>query len=222
MVTARRVIVVDDSVLFRQGLAGLLRAADIVVCEELDDAQSLNAAMHRHRPDAVVLDVRMPPTFTDEGIRAAQNIRADYPEVGVLVLSTYAEGSWAAELFAKGSAGLGYLLKDRVGDVQTLVAAIERVSSKHTVVDPDVIERLLTARTAGGSLSELSQREREVLSLMAEGLSNAGIGERLFLSGRTAEAHIAPLVNKLPLQPGDRAYNRRVLAVLAFLREATH
>ncbi len=215
-----RVLLVDDSALFRQGLAALLTVAGLEVVGELADARFLAEEVRRSAPRVVVLDARMPPTHTDEGIRAALALRTDFPDVGVLLLSTYAEGVWANQLFSAGSAGLGYLLKDRVNDAATLIESIRRVEGGGTVVDPDVIERLLAVTNRRSVLDELSTRELEVLGLMAEGRSNVGIGRALHLSPRTVEAYIASIFVKLPLAPDDTTSNRRVLAVLAFLQQA--
>jgi len=220
--TARgmRAVLVDDSSLFRHGLAGLLTAAGIEVVAELSDAEALPAVVHGQRPDVVLLDVRMPPTHTDEGINAAIAVRAQAPEVGVLVLSTYAEGAWARRLFEHGATGLGYLLKDRVDDVVTLVDALRRVAEGGTAVDPEVVGSLLSrGERTSSALNGLSPREREVLRLMAEGMSNGGIGQKLFLSARTVETHVTAIFDKLPLHDADHATNRRVLAVLTYLDE---
>jgi DNA-binding NarL/FixJ family response regulator len=214
-----RVVLVDDSALFRQGLSRLLQLAGVDVVAEMGSSASLPAVLDAKRPHVAVLDVRMPPTHTDEGIRTAVAIRASHPHVGVLVLSTYAEGVWANQLFSAGSAGLGYLLKDRVDDVATLVEALDRVHAGGTVVDPEVVTRLLSLTRRRTVLDTLSQRERDVLSLMAQGRSNVGIGQALFLSPRTVEAHIASIFGKLPLAGDDNTTNRRVLAVLAFLQQ---
>ena len=216
---ARRVVLVDDSALFRQGLSRLLQLAGVRVLAELNAAAPLSALLDAEPPDVVILDVRMPPTHTDEGIRAALTIRASHPHVGVLVLSTYAEGVWAKELFSSGSSGLGYLLKDRVDDVATLVDALERVRAGGSVVDPEVVSRLLAVTSRRTVLDTLTPRERDVLRLMAEGRSNLGIGRALYLSPRTVEAHIASIFAKLPLSDDDNRLNRRVLAVLAFLQD---
>ena len=218
-VSAPRVVLVEDSALFRQGVAALLTAAGLEVVAELPDARPLPAVIEHVHPDVVILDIRMPPTHTDEGIRAALEVRATHPEVAVLVLSTYVEGSWAQSLFRNGSQGLGYLLKDRVDDVTALVEAIRRIRAGEAVVDPEVISRLLRATDQRSALERLTEREREVLSLMAEGMSTSGIGSRLYLSARTVEAHIAAIFHKLPLDDVDNTQNRRVLAVLAFLRD---
>lgn len=211
------VVLVDDSALFRQGLAGLLTAAGLEVSAQLSSAEGLVRALDDAHPDVAILDVRMPPTHTDEGIRLATELRSSHPDLGVLVLSTYTEGLWANQLFAGGSKGLGYLIKDRVDDVPALVAAIRRIAAGGTVVDPEVVSRLLALTQRRSSLTDLTDRERAVLSLMAEGRSNVGIGKELFLSPRTVEAHIAAVFTKLPLDAEDNTMNRRVLAVLAYL-----
>lgn len=215
-----RVLLVDDSALFREGLAALLTAAGLDVVGQLPDADGLPAAIERTRPQVVVLDARMPPSHTDEGIRAALRIRRQFDEVGVLVLSTYAEGVWASQLFSDGSAGVGYLLKDRVDDTQDLIDAIDRINNRGSVVDPEVVQRLLAVTTHRSAIDLLSERERDVLSLMAQGRSNLGIGQAIHLSPRTVEAHIASIFLKLPLDSDDNTTNRRVLAVLAYLQDA--
>ena len=216
-----RVVLVDDSVLFRQGLGALLTAAGLKVVAELGDPSALPAVIRRHSPGTVVMDARMPPTHTDEGIRAALEVRREFPDVGVLVLSTYAEGTWANQLFSAGAKGMGYLLKDRVDDTAALIDAVRRVSAGGSVVDPEVVERLLALTNHRSALDELSQRERSVLTLMAQGRSNVGIGNDLHLSSRTVEAYIAAIFAKLPMNGEDRASNRRVLAVLTFLQDRT-
>lgn len=217
---ALRIVIVDDSSLFRQGLASLLTAAGLEVAAELGSTDALSAVMTRARPDVVLLDVRMPPTHTDEGIAAALALREGFPDTGVLVLSTYAEVEWARRLLANGASGIGYLLKDRVDDVPTLIAAIRRVAAGGTAIDAEVVSNLLIRNAQRPSaMDSLSPRELETLALMAEGLSNAGIGAKLFLSARTVEAHIASIFDKLPLQHRDSSTNRRVLAVLAYLND---
>jgi len=216
-----RVVVADDSALFRRGLAGLLTAAGQQVVAEVGDVPAVLAAVAACRPDAVLLDIRMPPSHTDEGIRAALQLRATHPSVGVLVLSTYAESEWVARLLVEGAAGIGYLLKDRVDDVASLLDAIRRVAHGGTAIDPDLVASLLSARSRSASqtpLAALSSRERDVLQLMAEGFSNGGISRRLHLSPRTVETYVAGLFTKLSFPPDDGDLNRRVLAVLAFLR----
>ena len=215
--TSTRVAVVDDSTLFRDGLATLLGLAGFAVVARLGSPAGLPAVLRAETPHVVVMDVRMPPTHTDEGIRAALATRAGHPDVGVLVLSTYAEGVWARRLFAEGSSRLGYLLKDRVDDVATLVGAIDRVRAGGTVVDPEVVDRLLAISRRQESLAALTSREEEVLRLMATGRSNEGIGRALHLSPRTVEAHIAAVFTKLALPADDNTSNRRVLAALAYL-----
>jgi len=214
-----RVALVDDSALFRAGLARLLELAGLTVVAQLPRATALAAVVQSLAPDVVLLDVRLPPTHTDEGIVSALELRAGRPDVGVLVLSTYAEGVWARQLFARGSAGLGYLLKDRVDDVPALIDAIRRVHDGGTVVDPEVVARLVESTTRRSALDRLSPREHAILTLMAEGRSNVGIGKALFLSPRTVEAHIASVFAKVPLDSEDNTSNRRVLAVLTFLQE---
>lgn len=214
-----QVVLVDDSTLFRQGLAALLTAAKLQVVAQLADPAALPAVIHLHSPGTVILDARMPPTHTDEGIRAALQVRRDFPDVGVLVLSTYAEGTWANQLFSAGAKGMGYLLKDRVDDTSVLIEAVHTVSKGGSVVDPEVVQRLIVLTNHRSLLDELSDRERDVLTLMAEGRSNVGIGRGLHLSPRTVEAYIAAIFAKLPMNSDDRASNRRVLAVLTFLQE---
>jgi len=218
---ALRVVVADDSALFRRGLAGLLSAAGLQVLAEVGDVPGVLAAVEACRPDAVLLDIRMPPTHTDEGIRAALQLRAEHPSIGVLVLSTYAESEWVARLLVEGAAGVGYLLKDRVDDVTSLLDAIRRVAAGGTAIDPELVASLLNARARSAAptpLAALSSRERDVLQLMAEGFSNSGISRRLHLSPRTVETYVAGLFTKLSFPPDDGDLNRRVLAVLAFLR----
>lgn len=214
-----RVALVDDSALFRTGVAQLLVLAGLQVVGQLPSAAAVPALVEDQHPDVVLLDVRLPPTHTDEGIRCALELRSAFPDTGVLVLSTYVEGSWARQLFAAGPSGLGYLLKDRVDDVTALVDAIERVRGGGTVVDPEVVARLVGPTGGRSALDQLSERELDVLRLMAEGRSNVGIGKALFLSPRTVEAHVASIFAKLPLDADDNTANRRVLAVLTFLQE---
>jgi DNA-binding NarL/FixJ family response regulator len=214
-----RVVLADDSALFRGGLAALLRAVDVDVIAQAEDVPGVLAAIERQRPDVAVLDVRMPPTHTDEGIRAALEIRQDFPDVGVVVLSTYAESEWVARLLAGGADRLGYLLKDRVDDVASLVAALRRVAAGGTAVDPAVVTQLLGRRARSGGLEALTDRERSVLALMAEGLTNAAIARRLYLAPKTVETHVAAIFTTLGLVT-DADANRRVRAVVTFLRAA--
>jgi len=212
-----RLIVADDSLLFREGLVRLLSEQNFDVLAQADNAEDLVRRVGGLRPDAAVVDIRMPPTFTDEGLRAALEIGERYPDVGVLVLSQYVESGSAMRLLQHGSAGRGYLLKDRVGDLDGFADAIRRVAGGGSVVDPEVVTALIGRRRATGPLDELTGRERECLALMAEGRSNAGICERIFLSPRTVESHVRTIFRKLGL---DEAHDdhRRVLAVLTYLR----
>jgi DNA-binding NarL/FixJ family response regulator len=211
-----RVVIAEDQVLLREGLARLFRDAEHEVVASMGDASRLLPAVAGHHPDLVVVDIRMPPSFTDEGARAARAIKDTHAEVGVLVLSQHIETTHALELVTRG--GFGYLLKDRVLDVDDFLAAAERVASGGSALDPKVVASLLSPRVAG-PLCELSEREREVLELMAEGLTNSGIAKHLYLSERTIEAHVRHLLMKLDL-PESEDGHRRVLAVLAHLRAA--
>ena len=210
-----RVVIAEDQVLLREGLARLFADGGHEVAASRGDARGLVATVTGHRPDLVVVDVRMPPTFTDEGARAAYEIKRSHPQVGVLVLSQHIETSYAIELVTTG--GFGYLLKDRVLAVDEFLDAAERVARGGSALDPQVVGRLLSPSDPGGPLAELSDREREVLKLMAEGLTNSGIAKRLYLSERTVEAHVRHVLMKLELPGGDDSH-RRVLAVLAHLR----
>jgi DNA-binding NarL/FixJ family response regulator len=212
-----RVVIADDSVLLREGLARLLAEAGIETCAMVGDAEQLESAVDAHRPDVAVVDIRMPPTFSHEGARAATRLRERDERLGILLLSQSLESRYAAQLARVQPKGFGYLLKDRVIDVATLVDAVERVAAGGTVLDPDVISYLLGRRTTRDRLATLSDREREVLGLMAEGRSNAAIGRRLVLGEKTVESHIGSILTKLDLlpQPDD---HRRVLAVVAWLQ----
>jgi DNA-binding NarL/FixJ family response regulator len=211
-------VVADDSALFRSGLVGLLGAAGVTVLAEAGEATALERAVDAHAPAVALVDVRMPPTHTDEGIDAAIRLRERFPALGVLVLSTYAESEWVARLLAGGADRLGYLLKDRVDNVETLVAAMSRVAAGGTAVDPEVVARLLASRSRDdGPLARLTVRERDVLGLMAQGLSNVGIGKRLHLAPKTVEAHVAHIFTTLGLLTDDDT-NRRVRAVVTLLR----
>lgn len=216
--SALRVAIADDSGIFRDGLAMLLTAGGIEVIASCPDVPSLLAAVSAHHPDACVVDVRMPPSHTDEGIRAAVTIRAEHPHVGVLVLSTYTEPEWAEQLLADGSGGVGYLLKDRVHDGAELIDALTRVSSGGTAVDPEIVSVLLRRHTGSSALDSLTPRELQVVSHMAQGRSNRGISKAMFLAPKTVEAHVAAVFTKLGLHAdADEHDNRRVLAVLAYL-----
>jgi DNA-binding NarL/FixJ family response regulator len=213
-----RVVIADDAVLFREGLARVLQAAGIQVAAQVGDAEQLLARVRADPPDAVVVDIRMPPTHTREGLDAAQRIRAEHPPVGVLVLSQYAEPHHAMQLLENGASGVGYLLKDRVTDVGEVVDAVRRVAVGGSVIDPEVVTQLVSRRRTRDPIQELSERERQVLALMAEGRSNQAIGERLFLSPKTVEAHVRSIFTRLDLHAAAPDDHRRVLAVLAFLR----
>jgi DNA-binding NarL/FixJ family response regulator len=212
-----RVVIADDAVLFREGLARVLEAAGIHVAGQVGDAEQLLARVRAEPPDAAVVDIRMPPTHTREGLDAARRIHAGHPRVGVLVLSQYVEPHHAVQLLEDGARGVGYLLKDRVTDVGEVVDAVRRVAGGGSVIDPEVVAQLLGRRRARNPIEELTDREREVLALMAEGRSNQAISQRLFLSPKTVEAHVRSIFTRLDLAatPDD---HRRVLAVLAFLR----
>ena len=212
-----RVILADDSVLLREGVARLLSDAGFAVVAQAGDSEELLAAIAADPPDVAITDIRMPPTHSDEGLRAAHRIRAEHPGVGVLVLSQYVETEYAVDLVAAGAGGLGYLLKDRVANVQEFTDAVRRIGAGGSVIDPEVVSRLVGRARQASPLDALSEREREVLRLMAEGRSNQAISERMFLSAKTVEGHVRNIFTKLNLStaPDD---HRRVLAVLTFLR----
>jgi len=212
-----RLIVADDSLLFREGLVRLLREQSFEVLAQADNAEDLLRRVGGLQPDAAVVDMRMPPTFTDEGLKAALEIGSHYPDVGVVILSQYVESGYAMRLLEHGSAGRGYLLKDRVGDLEGFAEAIRRVGSGGSVVDSEVVGALMNRRRAAGPLDELTERECECLALMAEGRSNAGICERISLSPRTVESHVRAIFRKLGLEDAHDDH-RRVLAVLTYLR----
>ena len=211
-----RIVIVEDSVLLREGIARLLTESGHDVVGQLVDPQPLLAAVEQLGPDLIVLDVRLPPTFTDEGIRAALSVRAVAPRQPILVLSQYVEERYATELLANDSEGIGYLLKERVADVGDFVDACERVAAHGTVLDPEVVAQLL-ARRRRGPFDGLTPREREVLGLMAEGRSNVGIARHLVVSDGAVEKHISSIFAKLGLATSDTEH-RRVLAVLQYLQ----
>ena len=213
-----RVVIAEDLFLLRDGLTRMLEAHDIEVAAAVDNPADLLAAVTAQRPDVAVVDVRLPPTFTDEGLRAALAARSQEPGLPVLVLSQYVEQLYARELLADGSGGVGYLLKDRVFDSAQFVDALRRVADGGTAMDPEVIARLLASNAGDGAVAALSAREREVLALMAEGRSNAAIAARLVITERAVAKHTASIFLKLGLQPSDDD-NRRVLAVLAYLKK---
>ena len=209
-----RVVIAEDAAVFREGLVRLLEDRGHQVCAAVADA--LLAAVAAHRPDVAVVDIRMPPTHTDEGLRAALRLRADHPGTGVLVFSQYIETRYAARLLQGNAAGVGYLLKDRVADVAEFTDALARVAAGGTALDPEVVSQLLGAGRHARGLAALTAREREVLSLMAEGRSNAGIADLLVISAGVVEKHVASIFAKLGLPPAE-GDNRRVLAVLRYL-----
>jgi DNA-binding NarL/FixJ family response regulator len=212
-----RVVLAEDSVLLREGIARILEEADIEVVGQAGDAEDLLRKVNAHKPDVAVVDIRMPPSHTDEGLRAAHEIRGEMPDVGVLVLSQYVEEGYALDLLADNAAGVGYLLKDRVGDVDAFLDAVRRVSEGGSALDPEVVSQLLGRKRRDDPLDDLTAREREVLGLMAEGRSNHAIAEALVVTERAVEKHVTNIFSKLDLvnTPED---HRRVLAVLAYLR----
>jgi DNA-binding NarL/FixJ family response regulator len=212
-----RVVLADDWKLLREGLAELLGQAGFEVVGRAGDAEDLLRKVAAHRPDVAVVDVRMPPTHTDEGLRAAAEIRGRFPGTGVLILSQYIDEAYAVELFGHGADGLGYLLKDRVADIDRFVDAVRRVGEGGSVLDPEVVATMLGRRRDQDPLAVLTPREREVLELMAEGGSNHAICEQLVISQRAVEKHVTSIFEKLEL-PSEAETHRRVLAVLAFLQ----
>lgn len=216
-----RVVIADDASIVRAGLGAMLADGGVETVAEVGDPDALLEAVDRCRPDAALVDIRMPPTHTDEGIVAARYIRERHPDTGVLVLSQALETSYAMRLLTDNPSSVGYLLKERVADVATLVDALRRVTSGESVVDPAIVQRLLAQVRHSGPLDGLTDREREVLAAMAEGRSNQGIAARLFLSDRTIETHVSRIFTKLDLAEVGAEDNRRVLAVLTYLREGT-
>jgi DNA-binding NarL/FixJ family response regulator len=211
-----RVVIADDSVLLREGIARLLQDAGFDVVAQVADASALLKTMERQQPDIVVVDVRMPPTFTDEGLRAALVIRRQWPDVAVLVLSQYVEERYATELLAGSTRGVGYLLKDRVADIDEFIDALQRVAAGGTALDPEVVSQLLARSRRVDPLATLTAREQDVMRLMAEGRSNVAIAEALVVSSGAVEKHVSNIFLKLDLSPDDQDH-RRVLAVLQFL-----
>lgn len=212
-----RAVVADDSVLLRDGIVRLLADSGFDVVAAVGDADALLDAVTEHQPDLALIDVRMPPTHTDEGLRAAIEIRRRYPQIAVLVLSQYVEERYASDLLTGDVSGVGYLLKDRVIDVNDFIVSLRRVAAGGSAVDAEVVSQILGRSRRASELDRLTPREREVLNLMAEGLSNTGIAERLVVSGGAVEKHISNVFAKLGLEPEDGAH-RRVLAVLTYLR----
>ncbi len=212
-----RVVVADDVMLTRQGIVHLLTSAGIEVVAEAQDAQGLLREVRLALPDVAMVDIRMPPSHTDEGLVAAQVIRDELPQVGVLVLSEYVEPAYAMRLLQEQPERVGYLLKERVFDIATVVDALRRITDGETVIDPTIVARLMSRRRRNNPVARLSEREREVLGLIAEGMSNRAIAARLFVTERTVEAHVTQIFQKLRLHESPDQH-RRVLAVLAFLR----
>ena len=212
-----RLIVADDSLLFREGLVRVLADAGFEIVGQTGDTESILQLVSDREPDVVIVDIRMPPTQTIEGLVAAERIRALHPTVGVVLLSHHVETHHATRLLAAGAGGIGYLLKDRVVDLEQFVEAVRRVAAGGTAIDPQVVSLLLGRRRADNALNELTHREREVLRLMAEGLSNASICTSIGVSSKTLEAHVRTIYQKLHLEP-DKSENRRVMAVLSYLQ----
>jgi DNA-binding NarL/FixJ family response regulator len=215
-----RVVIADDSILLREGVVRLLEEAGFEVVGQAGDADDLIRKVAAHKPDVAVVDVRMPPTNTDDGLRAAQKIREEHPETGVLVLSQYVEEAYAMELLSESAEGVGYLLKDRVADLDRFTDSVRRVGQGGSALDPEVVAALLGRRRQEDPLAELTPREREVLGLMAEGRSNHAIAEQLVVTERAVEKHVTSIFGKLRLQPAAEDH-RRVLAVLTYMRGAS-
>jgi DNA-binding NarL/FixJ family response regulator len=212
-----RVVIAEDSVLLREGLARLLADSGFDVVGQAENGEQLLLKVRSYDPDVAIVDIRMPPTHTDEGLRAAHEIRAKHPRTGVLVLSQYVEPGYALELLQDSAEGVGYLLKDRVADIEEFTAAVRRVAEGGSALDPTVVSQLVGRNRRDDPLEGLTPREREVLGLMAEGRSNQGIAERLVITERAVEKHVTSIFGKLRL-PAASADHRRVLAVLTFLR----
>jgi DNA-binding NarL/FixJ family response regulator len=213
-----RVVIADDAVLVREGAARLLAEAGHEVVAQAGDADDLLRKVRAHRPDVAIIDVRMPPDNVDDGLRAALAIRDEMPDVGILLLSQYVEDRYLGQLLARGAEGVGYLLKDRVAEIERLTEAVERVAAGGSVLDPEVISQMLGRAREHGPLDAVTDRERQVLALMAEGRTNRAIAQHLFVSERSVERHVTSIFGKLSL-PSTEQDHRRVLAVLAYLRE---
>lgn len=212
-----RIVIADDSVLLREGVARLLEDAGFEVVGQAGDAEDLLRKVRAHKPDVAIVDIRMPPTNTDEGLRAAQVIRVELPEVSVLVLSQYVDESYALDLLAESAEGVGYLLKDRVADVDNFADAVRRVAGGGSALDPEVVSHMLGRRRGDDPVEALSEREREVLALMAEGRTNMAIAETLVVTHSTVEKHVTSIFDKLDLEPAAKDH-RRVLAVITYLK----
>lgn len=213
-----RVVIADDAALVRDGLALLLAEHGVQVAATVSDAQALMTSVDQHEPDAALVDIRMPPTHTDEGLRAAQEIRTHHPHTAVLVLSQHLEVNYAQRLIRENPTSVGYLLKERIGRVDQLLDALNRVTSGECVIDPTIVKELLDRSRTADPLDELTSREREILTLIAEGRSNQGICQALWVSPKTVETHIRSVFSKLDI-PTTTEDNRRVLAVLTYLRQ---
>jgi DNA-binding NarL/FixJ family response regulator len=213
-----RVVLAEDSVLLREGLARLLEDAGFEVVGQAGNAEELLLKVRSYTPEVAIIDIRMPPTHTDEGLRAAREIREKHPQTGVLVLSQYIEPEYALDLLSESAEGVGYLLKDRISDIAEFASAVRRVAEGGSALDPAVVGLLVGRSRKDDPISALTPREREVLELMAEGRSNQAISERLFITERAVEKHVTSIFGKLRL-PADAADHRRVLAVLAYLRQ---
>jgi DNA-binding NarL/FixJ family response regulator len=212
-----RVVIADDAVILREGAVRLLEEAGFEVVAQAGDAEDLLRKVRAHKPDVALIDVRMPPDNADDGLRAALTLREELPDVGILLLSQYAEERYLAELLDRGADGVGYLLKDRVAEVERLTDAVRRVGEGGSVLDPEVVALMLGRRAHEGPLEDLTPREREVLALMAEGRTNRAIAEEIVVSERAVERHVTSIFSKLGLPPSGQDH-RRVLAVLAYLR----
>jgi DNA-binding NarL/FixJ family response regulator len=215
-----RAVIAEDAVLLREGLMRLLAEGGFEVVEAVADGEALLRAVERHRPDVCIVDVRMPPTFSDEGVRASLVIRKQFPEVAILLLSQYVEERYAVDLLAGDSRGIGYLLKDRVADVGDFLEALKRVAAGGAALDPEVVTQLLVRSGRKDPLDGLSPREREVLSLMAEGRTNGSIAAALVVTEGAVEKHVTSIFGKLDMPPADQAH-RRVLAVLRYLEHGS-
>ena len=214
-----RLVIADDHVLLRRGVVSMLEAQGFDVVAQAGDADELLRKVGAHRPDVAIVDIRMPPTNTDDGLRAAVEIRQAHPDVGVLVLSQYIEADYALELIGDDARAVGYLLKDRVSDIEEFANAVRRVADGGSVLDPEVVRWMLGRQRETSALAELTPREREVLGLLAEGCSNQGAARRLVISERAVEKHVTSIMSKLGL-PSEPEAHRRVLAVLAYLEDA--
>ncbi|HEY4096479.1 MAG TPA: response regulator transcription factor [Baekduia sp.] len=215
-----RVVIADDSVLLREGAVRILQEAGIEVVGQAGDGEDLLRKVRAHRPDVAIIDIRMPPDHLDEGLRAAETLRGELPDVGVLVLSQYVEESYIERLLAAGTEGVGYLLKDRVSDIDRFVDGVRRIAEGGSVLDPEVVSQMLGRRRVRGPLDTLTPRERQVLALMAEGQTNRAIAAEMEVTERAVERHVTAIFEKLDLSAADGGH-RRVLAVLAYLRDGT-